>query len=166
MGLLKRGNIWWYQFKFAGQRIRESAKTTSKEVAGRAERKRRRELEEGFLGLTKRVEPLPFAVASEKWLKLKEATLAPRSVLIEKTNLGHIKPVLGRILVSDIKPEDVSRYQQHRLGEGAWPKTVNLEVGTIRAVLRRNKVWPKAQRTNAFVRQRSGWRPAQGRAAR
>jgi integrase len=49
------------------------------------------------------------------------------------------------LLVTDVCAEDVSRYQQLRLQQGAAPKTVNLEVGTLRAILRRNKVWANIQ---------------------
>jgi hypothetical protein len=38
---------WWYDFIFAGKRIRESAKTTLKTRARLAEQNRRRELEQG-----------------------------------------------------------------------------------------------------------------------
>lgn len=48
MSVFKRGKVWWYEFWFAGRRIQESAKATSKTVAKLAEQKRRRELEEGF----------------------------------------------------------------------------------------------------------------------
>ena len=51
MAVFKRGKTWWYEFIFAGRRVRESAKTTSKTVAKEAEKKRHRELEEGFNGL-------------------------------------------------------------------------------------------------------------------
>ena len=48
MSLFQRGDIWWYEFWFAGRRIRESSKSESKTVAKSAEKNRRRELEEGF----------------------------------------------------------------------------------------------------------------------
>jgi hypothetical protein len=48
MSVFKRGKVWWYEFWFAGRRIQESTKATSKTVAKLAEQKRRRELEEGF----------------------------------------------------------------------------------------------------------------------
>ena len=48
MAVFKRGKLWWYEFWFAGRRIQESTKATSKTVAKLAEQKRRRELEEGF----------------------------------------------------------------------------------------------------------------------
>ncbi len=54
MMLYRRGDVWWFKFKFAGQEIRESAKTTSKTVARDAERARRRRLEESYNGVAKR----------------------------------------------------------------------------------------------------------------
>src|SRR5579875_3549895 len=35
MSLFKRGNIWWYEFWFAGRRIQESSKSTSKTIRNR-----------------------------------------------------------------------------------------------------------------------------------
>lgn len=137
--------IWWYDFKFNGQRIRESTKTRSKQVAKDAERARRRQLEEGYNGLKRRTRPRLFSVVAQEWLELKKLTLAPKSQLIEKTNLSHLLPTFGKLLVCDIEPRDIGAYQQTRLTQGASPKTVNLEIGTLRAILRRNKVWTDLQ---------------------
>lgn len=143
--LYKRGDTWWWRIKFAGREIRESAKTTSKELARRAEIKRRHELSEGYHGLKKRHAPQTFKAASDDWLKLKQPTVAAKTHLIEKTNLKHILPILGQKLVSELDAADISRYQQHRLSEKAAPKTINLEVGTIRAILRRHRLWANVQ---------------------
>jgi hypothetical protein len=48
MSLYKRGGVWWYKFRLAGQVIRESSKSDSKTVARDAERIRRREIEESW----------------------------------------------------------------------------------------------------------------------
>ncbi len=141
----RRGDTWWYKFKFAGRVFRESVKSNSKEVARRAEHKRRRELEEGYHGLKKRHAPQTLKIASDEWLEMKRPTLAPKSCLIEKTNLGHILPVIGQKLLTVITAEDVGRYQQHRIKEKASPKTVNLEVGTVRAILRKHRLWANIQ---------------------
>ena len=45
----------------------------------------------------------------------------------------------------DIEARDVSRYQRKRLGSEASPKTVNLEVGTLRAILKRTGQWARLQ---------------------
>src|SRR5229473_186681 len=91
--LYRRGGVFWYKFRFLGRVFRESTKTKSKELARRAENKRRRDLEEGYHGLKKRQAPETFKAASDAWLELKKPTLAAKSYLIEKTNLGHVLPI-------------------------------------------------------------------------
>jgi integrase len=139
------GKTWWYEFHFGGQKVRESAKTRSIEIARRAQNKRRRDLEESYNGLKKRALPKPLNVAADEWLAIKKPTLAERSYAIEEANLKHIRPVFGKQLISDIEGKDISRYQQERLVEKASPKTINLEIGTLRAILRRNRLWAEIQ---------------------
>lgn len=141
MSLYKRGDVWWYKFRFAGQTIRETSKSCSKTIAKDAERTRRRELESGFNRIEKQQAAQLFSIASENWLKSKRAHLAARSVIIERTNFKHLNPHFGRKLICDISSDHVGQYQAIRLAEGAAPKTVNLEVGTLRAVLRKNRLW-------------------------
>ena len=141
----KASKVWWYDFIFEGQRVRESAKTRSKTLARDAERARRRELEESYNGIKRRDRAKLFSVAADEWLVLKSLTLAASSQRIERDNLKHLRPKFEKRLVTDIQAKDVSRYQQARLAEGAAPKTINLEVGTLRAILRRHRVWAEIQ---------------------
>ena len=144
--LRKRAKIWWYRFKFGGRVFEETTRTRSRRLAERALAKRRAELEEGLLGLRRRITPVLFRVAAKDWLAWKEPSLAPRTVVMHRTNLSHINAVLGGLLITDIGPEDIGNYQKSRLEKkdqrkAASPKTVNLEVATIRGVLRRHKLW-------------------------
>jgi len=41
MSLFRRGDVWWYEFWFAGRRIQESSKSISKTVAKLSARARR-----------------------------------------------------------------------------------------------------------------------------
>lgn len=141
----KGSKVWTMDFLFQGQRIRESTGTRSKTLAGKVEDKRRRELEEGASGIRKREQPRILSVAADEWLDLKKATLAPRSVAIEKANLAHLRPELGKKLVCDIEARDIARYQQKRIQENASPKTINLEIGTLRAILKRSGHWARLQ---------------------
>ncbi|MGO9340208.1 MAG: tyrosine-type recombinase/integrase [Terracidiphilus sp.] len=141
----KGSKVWTMDFLFHGQRIRESTGTHSKTLAGKIEDKRRRELEEGAAGIRKQEQPRLLSVASEEWLDMKKATLAPRSVAIEKANLVHLLPELGRKLICDIDARDIARYQQKRIDADASPKTVNLEIGTLRAILKRFGHWARLQ---------------------
>jgi integrase len=141
----KGSKVWTMDFMFRGQRIRESTGTRSKTLALKIEDKRRRALEEGAAGIRKQRQPLLLSVAADEWLDMKKSTLAPRSVVIEKANLAHLRPELGRKLICDLDARDVARYQEKRLGEGASPRTVNLEVGTLRAILKRFAQWARLQ---------------------
>lgn len=143
--LYRRGGKWWFKFRFAGRVFREPAKTTSKTLARNAERKRRQQLEEGYHGLTKRQAPQTLKAASSAWLEMKRPTVSPKTHVVEKTNLAKVLPVLGDKLLSDITPDDIAHYQQQRLRAKASPKTVNLEVGTVRAILRRHRLWANLQ---------------------
>jgi integrase len=141
----KGSKVWTMDFLFHGQRIRESTGTRSKTLALKIEDKRRRALEEGAAGIKKQRQPLLLSVAADEWLDMKRATLAPRSVKIEQANLAHLLPELGRKLICDIEAREIARYQQGRLDEDASPKTVNLEVGTLRAILKRSGQWARLQ---------------------
>lgn len=154
MSVYKRGNIWWYKFRFNGQTVRESSKSASRTVAREAEKARRHQLEESFNGIRKKQAGRLFSLASQEWVDLKRPTLSPRSVKIEEANLKHLKPVFGGLLLGDIGAQAISRYQQQRLAENAAPKTVNLEIGTLRAILRRNRLWANLQPDVKMLRTR------------
>ena len=145
--LYQRGKekTWWYRFRFGGRIIHESAKTKSKTLAREAERQRRRTLEDSWNQITRRTLPPTFEKASQEWLCLKRVTLSPRSMAIEEANLRHLLPALGSRLISEITAVDIAKYQQARLSEGASPKTINLEVATVRMILRRNRLWANLQ---------------------
>src|SRR4051794_26207620 len=106
--------VWWYEFQFANQRIRESTKTRSKTLAIEAERNRRRELECAYNGVRKRASAKLFSLAADEWLVVKQATLAGSSLRIERDNLKHIRPVFERRLVTDIEAVDIAEYQKVR----------------------------------------------------
>jgi hypothetical protein len=130
---------------FAGQVVRESSKSDSKTVAKDAERARHRELEGSFNRISKPRTAQLFSAAAESWLSTKIAHLSTRSVIIERTNLKHLNPFFGKMLLCDVAADDIARYQAERLEKGAAPKTVNLEVGTLRAILRKNRLWASIQ---------------------
>ncbi len=135
MAVFKRGKLWWYEFLFAGRRIRESAKTASKTVAKEAEKKRHRELEEGFNGLEdtrdERIKPVKeLAVAY-----LDDYRLRHRSITFATYAVGNVTRHLGAMMSVDVTDKTVKMYQTARLRERAAPKTINEEVGFLLRIL-------------------------------
>jgi integrase len=135
MSLFKRGKVWWYEFWFAGRRIQESTKATSKSVAKLAEVKRRRELEEGFNSVEDvrhlQIQTLQHVSADY----LTSYGLRHKSATFAKYAVGHVVRLLGERMVVDIDERSVTEYQDTRLREKAAPKSVNEEVGFLLRLL-------------------------------
>jgi integrase len=138
----KNSKVWWIDFIFDGVRIRESTKSRTKKLVEEIERKRRADLEGGRFGLKKRERPRIFSLVAEEYVILKKPVLSERGLTIEKSNLKHLLKAFGGKLLSDIDAGEIATYQQDRLRFGAAPKTINLEIGTMRAILLRHHLWP------------------------
>jgi len=141
MTTFRRGSTFWYEFSFAGQRIRESSKSTSKGVCERLERERRRKLELGVQGLETAAKPLLFSVAVKNLLLEQEPHWAPKTRLIHSNSFAHLEPHFAKKLLNEIRPEHISAYQRARLKEGAAGRSINIETSLIRMTLRKAKLW-------------------------
>jgi integrase len=139
MGLYKRGGVWWYEFSFQGQRIRESSNTTSKTAAGHIERERRRRLELSAGGVRQQ-KPLLFSAASKGWLA-ESAHWSVSTREIYGLKLKHLKPAFGKLLLSDITATDISRFQRDRQKAGASGREINMETAVLRMILRKHRLW-------------------------
>ena len=125
VSLYKRGDVWWYKFRFEGQMIRESSKSESKTVAKDAERARRRELEESWNQIKRRTLPPTFDRASSVWLDAEKPHLAERTYEIYEVALRcHLKLALGPLLLCDIDASRIASYQARRKAEKASARTL------------------------------------------
>ncbi len=145
MSVYKRGGKYWFKFTLRGLLVRESAGTANRELAVKAERERRRALEQGIAGVKAGAKPLVFERVAGEWLKLNRARWSTSNYRIETYNLRHLLPHFGKKLLTDITADDISRYQAARQAEGAGPRTINLEVGTLRSIMRKHRLWANIQ---------------------
>ena len=118
MSLYKRGGVWWYRFKFCGQEIRESTKSSNKNVARDAECARRAELGRGYNQLRKRQAPILFSAAAQNWKETKSPHWRPRTIELCELSLRHLNPIFGKKLLTDISADDIARYQLARQRDG------------------------------------------------
>jgi integrase len=140
MSVYKRGGVWWYRFHFGGQEIRESTKSTSKTVAKDAEHARRRQLETSFNSIRPRKISPQFSVASSDWIKTRTG-IAPSTERSYRLAITQLTKDFGKQLLSDISGQDLAVYQARRKRNGVANRTINLEVGVLRSVLRRYRMW-------------------------
>ena len=134
-GETKEAAIWWYEFSFAGKRIRESAKTPRKTVAVEAEKARRRELELSYNGLEDKRAGRIRRIAEVAEAYFEAYKLRHRSTKFAEYALGHVKRVIGKTMTADISDVTVKDYQTARLKEKAAPKSINEEVGFLLRIL-------------------------------
>ncbi|MFP5228434.1 MAG: hypothetical protein ACLGXA_12480 [Acidobacteriota bacterium] len=134
----KGSKIYWYEFRFAGQRIRESSKSASPKIARDAERARRNQLEENYNSIKKPGLQKCFSVAAEEYISLRRAELAPKTMEIIERGASQLLPFVGKKLLSEITPIDIKRIVEARIGQGSSNRYVNMTIETLRAILRRN----------------------------
>jgi integrase len=154
MSVYKRGGVWWYKFNFGGQVVRESSKSTSKEIARDAQRTRRRRLEDGYNGIVRREKAQMFPVAAKRWLESRLPHIAPKTTALYELAIGHLKKHFGGMLLSNISGSDIGSYQGKRTAEGAAGRTVNLEVTVLRAIMRKSKLWGVISDDVQFLKER------------
>jgi integrase len=159
MSLYRRGEIWWYKFRFAGQMIRESSKSESKTIAKDAERQRRRELEESWNQIKRRKLPPLFSLAASEWLKTR-TSIAPSTQRSYKLAISHLAADFGKQLLCDLAAADLAAYQTRRKRDGVSNRTVNLELGVLRSILRRYRMWEAVAADVDFLKEN----PSPGRA--
>jgi integrase len=151
MSLYKRGGVWWFEFEFQGQRIRESTRSRSRSIARQAELVRRRDLETGINRIAKRERMPLFRLAAEQWLAAKSATSACLTAQTYGYFVRSLVQHFGERLVCDIDHRDIAELQRKRLQEGKSARTVNLEVSTLRQILRAHGLWaPIGERVKHF----------------
>src|ERR1700752_3509374 len=96
MALYRRGDVWWYEFWFAGRHIQESSKSPSKTLARTAQQNRRRELEQGFNNISdtrhERIRVFD-EVAGEFFNSYK--LRHPASAVYAEYAIDHLKRLLG-----------------------------------------------------------------------
>ena len=151
----RRGKIWWYEFSFQGQRIRESSKSGSKTIAKQAELERRRGVELGINGLTKRERPPLFPQAAKDWFQSKLA-LSPLGLRYYRQYIRKLSRHFANRLLTDITAEDVTELQRERQSEGLSGRQINAEIGTLRAILRHYGRWAQIAGRVRMLPQRSG----------
>jgi integrase len=154
MGVYQRGNIWWYEFVFEGKRIRESSGSTRQEIAERLEWKRFEALNERrhdivkpakhkFFGGEGRPKSNVPAGAAKAYMQEREPHWSAKTRVIHANSLRHLQHHFGKLLLNEINASDIARYQRERHREGASNRSINIEVGLVRLVLRKARLWNK-----------------------
>lgn len=141
----KGSKVWVMDFMFHSQRVRESTGMTSKTRAKEVFEKRKHSLRDGSAGIRRQSRPDLLSTAAGEWQQAKQLKWSPKMASIVRYSIGHMLPVLGKKLLVDIEARDIAKYQTSRLAEGASNRTVNIEVGMLRQIMRKYGAWARIQ---------------------
>jgi integrase len=141
--------VWVMDFHFHGQRIRESTLQTSITRAKEVQAKRKQELRDGASGVRKRQAPKLFRIAAADFCKSKKSWSENTRESARKS-LEHLTTAFGKKLITDIEAHHISTYQDKRAAEVSG-RSVNIEVGLLRSILRKHGLWARLQPDVEFL---------------
>lgn len=132
---------WWADFSVNGQRFRLSLDTANKTEANTFAKKKEAQANEGKLTATSQsFARLTFTEAAEKYLASRKLDLQKSSITKEAQLLVRLKEYFGPTRLNRISAEQVLNYREWRAAT-CGPAIVNMEVGVLRRILKRAKLW-------------------------
>jgi integrase len=151
MPIFKRGKIYWYEFVFKGERIRESTHQYNKEAAREMMSGHRTRLAKGEVGLLPQKVAPTFKEFAPRFIRQIELDCKEKPATVkfwkEKLNnlLAHAK--FADLPLDRIDKAEIDDYKQKRsrtisrLGTPFSPGSINRELATLRRLLRLAADW-------------------------
>jgi len=136
MALTKRGKTWHTHFFVDGQRFRQSLGTTD----WREAQAREKELI-ALAPASQQFSRLRIGEAITQYLADREAHVEPCSARSESHHAKPVREYCGHLSVARIDAGTILAYVRHRKVEGISNTTINMELGTLRRILKRARRW-------------------------
>jgi integrase len=150
----KGSKVYHLEFVFQNDRYRESTGVTSKTAAREVEIKRKKEVRELAAGISKKHQTRSVADAFED-LRKSKSKWAPKTLEMAKNSFAHLGPVLGNKRLDQVRPEHIKAYQTTRVAEGASNRSVNIETGLLKALLRRAGLFERVRNHVESLKERT-----------
>jgi integrase len=151
MAIYKRGDVYWYEFEFKGDRIRETTKQGNPNVARQIEGARRTQLSKGEVGIIDKPAVPTLKEFAPRFEKAIETLCKdkPRTIDFYKERMRRLldyAPLAGAKLdaIEEEQIEALKRQrtrQVSRLGKPLAVASINRELATLRRLLRLAQEW-------------------------
>jgi integrase len=141
--IYKRKGHWHLDVTIHGVRYREALDTTDKREALGLEKKRIGEIQQGKAASKSGREfaRKPFAEAAKLFIEDRVGHVAERTIQFERERLRPLSSYFGERPLFRIKAEDIAAYQRARMAAGLSGKTINMDIGVLRLMMKRAKCW-------------------------
>jgi len=151
MAIYKRGETYWYEFQFNGERIQESAQTANKDAARQIEAAHRVRLAKGEAGIEEKPPAKTFKDSAPDFLKAIETQCKdkPTTIAFYKERMRRLLdfPALVKCRLDKIDEELIENLKNNRtrrvsrLGRPLSVASNNRELATLRRLLRLAQEW-------------------------
>ncbi len=141
MTIYKRGGCWWADFSLGCKRYRIALKTSDRREAGRREKLRIAEAQNGGALIPSNVGKLTVSEAAELYTARRKTEVSSSTVRLERDALKQVRRHLGTTLLGSLTPETILSYSRARKAEGIANRTINIELGVLRRILKQFKLW-------------------------
>jgi integrase len=144
MALTKRGRVWYTHVVVNGQRFRQSLGTKDWREAQSKEKQLIADASEGKLTHNSAtLARLPFAQAADDYVSARKLELATASQAKEKQLLVQLRAYFKREPLKAVTVKRITDYRTWRAEQKVGPATLNAELGILRRILKRAKLWAR-----------------------
>ena len=144
MALVKRGKTWHCHFVVNGQRFRQSLGTKDWREAQAKEKELIGQAMEGKLTQTSAsLARQPFGQAADEYMTARKLELATASQAKEKQLLVQLRAYFKQELLKAITAKRISEYRAWRAEQKVGPATLNAELGILRRIMKRARIWAR-----------------------
>lgn len=143
-GIYTRGSTWYFRYRDPkdGKWKEKSTEQTKKPEARKVKQAFLADLESG--SLPNDMAAWTLKAAADEFVEFRKVTASAKTAQIEKSFLKAVTSVFGETRVlNTLQPHDLEKYQVTRRKAGKHPRTVNLEIKSLRQVLKRASLWQR-----------------------
>jgi integrase len=144
MAIYKRGKTYHTDFVVNGQRFRQSLRTRDWREAQSTQKQLIAEASEGRLtNNSSAIARLPFERAADDYVSARKLELAVASRAKEKQLLVQLRAYFKQEPLKAVNVKRITDYRAWRAEQGVGPATLNAELGILRRILKRAKLWAR-----------------------
>ena len=148
MGVYLRGDNWYIDFTFKGQRIRESIGPSRKGAEKVIAKKKAEIAENKFLDVRKDPDPVKFHEFAKEYLQWAKANKKPSSYIRDLCSLRALDKEFENKILQEITTWQIEKYKAKRK-EDVKPATLNREIALIKHLYTKAIEWGKCKETPA-----------------
>jgi integrase len=141
--IYKRGKWYWMDIMVNEVRYREPLKTKNWQEAKSKEKDRLLEVAQGKTGMRGPTAKQTFEAAADGYIEDRGLRSAEKSCRTDKERSQPLRKSFGNLPLKKITANGIAEYQKNRKDAGLSGRTINLEVGLLRRILKKNKQWAR-----------------------